>query len=260
MPPPSTRGDERPGGRRPHGSARDARERAVFERVRERRRRVLERAGQARLDAAEKGGTLAGAMSPRPGPRGPGAGLREVLTRVGRVEPQRRWIGPAMPPCPRWGLRRHHARPPRSGGRPGGASADPGYVMRPRAHRPGRPAAARRRPSPPPARPRADPEGGPHGGLPADRRGVEARATPSVTHGAGFPARVPPRHQGSDRLSGPVGCRRCDRRMCRGGRPRGSCYCEGTGARWRHTNGGAMAAPICCRHTESRSILWSRAA
>jgi len=32
------------------------------------------------------------------------------------------------------------------------------------------------------------------------------------------------------------------------------------GARWRHVNARAMAALICCRHTDPRSLSWSRAA
>lgn len=32
------------------------------------------------------------------------------------------------------------------------------------------------------------------------------------------------------------------------------------GARWRHKNARAMAALICCRHTEQWSLFWSRAA
>ena len=32
------------------------------------------------------------------------------------------------------------------------------------------------------------------------------------------------------------------------------------GARWRHTNARAMAALICCRHTDQWERFWGRAA
>jgi hypothetical protein len=35
---------------------------------------------------------------------------------------------------------------------------------------------------------------------------------------------------------------------------------KGRGARWRHKNARAMAALICCRHTDQWDRFWGRAA